>query len=204
LSLQEGIATQINPDDATRDTAAVKACLSFVAAKDEAANSAETEDNGISDNASHEAAKPADDQESEAYLKGKVKSKARLDARDCIGVVADRCLALDENQTSDGMMRCFSRESEVWDKLLNEAYKESITPGVGDVDSAQFKIESDHIRKVQRAWITWRDATCETLYQNGIPMYGSESKVNGVYCEMLLTARQALWLDGTEPIDFDQ
>lgn len=205
FSAQAVTATQHSSDDTTReDTAAVEACLDYVAAQEDAASAADIEANDSAEKASTSVTEPADEREPKTYLQGKAKSKARLYSHDCIGVVADACLETDESQSTDGMMWCFSREAEVWDQLLNRAYKKSLTPGSYDTDADRFKLESDQVRKVQRAWIVWRDATCETLYQNGIPIYGSEDKVNSVYCEMLLTARQALWLDGTEPIKFDQ
>jgi uncharacterized protein YecT (DUF1311 family) len=205
LGTQEGLAAQGNSDDTgKKDTAAVEACLAYVATRDQAASAGEPEASKDSGNVAAQAAKPSDDPGIEAYLQGKARSNARFYAHDCIGIVADACLALDENQSTDGMMWCFSREADVWDRLLNKTYKESLKPKAEDTDAARFKLVSDHVRKVQRAWIAWRDATCETLYQDGVPIYGSEDKVNSAYCEMLLTARQALSLDGTEPINFDQ
>jgi len=198
-------AMQLNPDETTReDTATVEACLDYVAAQEDAAIAADDKTNDSADNATTPVTESADERESTAYLQDKTRSKARLYAHDCIGVVADTCLATVESQSTDGMMGCFSREAEVWDELLNRAYKKSLTPDSYDTDADRFKLESDQVRKVQTAWIVWRDATCETLYQDAVPIYGSENKVNSVYCKMLFTARQALWLDGTEPINFDQ
>jgi uncharacterized protein YecT (DUF1311 family) len=56
---------------------------------------------------------------------------------------------------------------------------------------------------VQTAWIPWRDATCEVLYSNGIPLYGEDAKVESVYCNMVLTARQALSVEGKMIMSFD-
>jgi uncharacterized protein YecT (DUF1311 family) len=58
------------------------------------------------------------------------------------------------------------------------------------------EMEARQLRKIQAAWIPWRDATCEVLYSEGIPIYGSLGKVDGVHCIMVLTARQALWMEG--------
>jgi hypothetical protein len=56
---------------------------------------------------------------------------------------------------------------------------------------------------VQTTWIAWRDATCEVLCSNGIPLYGSDAKIDSVYCDMVLTARQALWMEGKMVMAFD-
>ena len=59
------------------------------------------------------------------------------------------------------------------------------------------------MRKIQAAWIPWRDATCEELYAEGIPIHGSLAKVDAVYCTMVLTARQALWMEGLLTLGFE-
>ncbi len=35
------------------------------------------------------------------------------------------------------------------------------------------EMEAKQLRKIQAAWIPFRDATCEVLYSDGIPIYGS-------------------------------
>ena len=47
------------------------------------------------------------------------------------------------------------------------------------------------------------DATCEVLYADGIPIYGSLANVDAVHCIMVLTARQALWMEGLSTLGFE-
>jgi uncharacterized protein YecT (DUF1311 family) len=64
-------------------------------------------------------------------------------------------------------------------------------------------MEAKQLRKIQAAWTLWRDATCEVLYSEGIPIDGSSAKVDAVYCDMALTARQALWMEGSLSLGFE-
>jgi uncharacterized protein YecT (DUF1311 family) len=101
-------------------------------------------------------------------------------------------------------MNCYERELEVWDARLNASYRERMAPQTGPAtNAATDEIEAKQLRKIQAAWIPWRDATCEVLHSDGIPIYGSLSKVGGVYCHMVLTARQALWMEGLLKLSFE-
>lgn len=104
------------------------------------------------------------------------------------------------------MMVCYGRESEVWDARLNASYREKTAASskkVDDLTKARDEAETKHLREVQTAWIPWRGATCEVVYANGAPLYGEDAKVEGVYCNMVLTARQALSLEGKMIMSFD-
>jgi len=152
FGVRAATAMQGDGDDPAReDAAAVKACLDYVAAQDEAADAAATEAGDAADTASAGVTQATEDRGPEAYLRGKARSKARPYAHDCIGVVADACLALEENQSTEGMMGCFGREADVWDQMLNRAYKKSLTPQSYDNEPVRFKIESDQIRNKNRA-----------------------------------------------------
>jgi uncharacterized protein YecT (DUF1311 family) len=110
----------------------------------------------------------------------------------------------EEGASTYGMMDCYGRESEVWDARLNASYRERMAPQIGPgSNAANDKIEAKQLRKIQAAWIPWRDATCEVLYSEGIPLHGSLGKVDGVYCNMVLTARQALWMEGLLTLGFE-
>ena len=203
MAPKEGVAAEQAVEDyATKDAAAVKACLDFVDAKSEEQNAVqqkEAEDE-VPGTPAPDAAKEGPKLDPEAYLESVAKSKPKFAAENCIGIVADACLATDDGGGTLGMMECYGRESEVWDARLNASYrKQTATSSKKQEDEVVVK----HLRKVQTAWIPWRDATCEVLYANGIPLYGSDSKIESIYCDMVLTARQALSVEGKMIMSFD-
>ena len=67
--------------------------------------------------------------------------------------VADPCMKK-EGYSNLGMADCFRIEHEIWDRLLNEAYKE-LRQSLDDGE------QEKKLREMQRAWIAHRDATCE-------------------------------------------
>ena len=86
----------------------------------------------------------------------------------------------EEAASTYGMMDCYGRESEVWDARLNASYREHMAPETGPgTNAVTDEMEARQLRKVQTAWIPWRDATCEVLHSDGIPIYGSLAKVDG-------------------------
>lgn len=185
-------ATLSDAETASKDAATVKACLDFVDAKH---NNADVAGNGSPD-----VAKGAQKTGPEAYLEAAAKSKPIFDYENCIGIVADACLETDDGQGTLGMMVCYGREYEVWDARLNASYREQTT---ASSKKAVGETEAKHLQKVQKAWIAWRNATCEVLYADGIPLYGSDAKIESVYCDMVLTARQALSIEGKTVISFE-
>jgi uncharacterized protein YecT (DUF1311 family) len=130
---------------------------------------------------------------------------ARSAAESCIGIVADPCMQTDEGSSTYGMQGCIERELEVWDARLNAAYKDAISSSSDNgLDAKANEVVIQNYRAVQRAWIPWRDATCDVLHSDGIPIYGSQSKVDGAYCSMRLTAQQALRLEGALRLGLEQ
>jgi uncharacterized protein YecT (DUF1311 family) len=133
---------------------------------------------------------------SEAHL-DEAATQARFARESCIGIVANPCMQTEEGSSTYGMMACIGREIDVWDARLNGTYKDRLAPSEDSgLDAKAEEISREQYRKMQRAWIPWRDATCEVLYSDGIPIYGSQSRVDGAYCLMQLTAEQALRLEG--------
>ncbi len=104
----------------------------------------------------------------------------------CVGIVAQPCLDKPQNQTTHGMAGCVRREDLIWDSLLNDWY--------GMAGKALPKALRNELRKVQRAWIKWRDIKCgfeRAKFEGGtmgIPISAS--------CVMETTARRALELRG--------
>jgi uncharacterized protein YecT (DUF1311 family) len=206
---EDVVATPTDEEIATQDAATVKACLDFVDAKREqewknVLRQKEAE-KAAPGNVAPDVAKGEQKTGPEAYLEAVALDKPKFAAENCIGIVADACLETDTGGTI-GMMVCYSRESEVWDARLNASYREKTAASskkVDDLTKAPDEAEAKHLRGVQTAWIPWRDATCEVLYANGAPLYGEDAKIEGVYCDMVLTARQALSLEGKMIMSFD-
>lgn len=104
----------------------------------------------------------------------------------CVGIVSQPCLDKPENQSTHGMAGCVRREERIWDSLLNDWYTMA--------REALSKPVRGELRKVQRAWITWRDAKCgfeRDRFEGGtmgIPIAAN--------CMMETTARRALELRG--------
>jgi uncharacterized protein YecT (DUF1311 family) len=172
------------------DAAVVKACLDVAQARREAASTASSDD----------APKKTGP---EAHLDAAAREAAYA-PESCIGIIAGPCMETPEGSSTSGMMACAGRELAVWDDRLNASYRKRLAPSADPAgNAASAAIEAKQLRKIQKAWIPWRDATCEVLYSDGIPIHGSSAQVNGVYCDMLLTARQALWMEGSSTIDFE-
>ncbi len=180
-----------------RDAAVVQACLDVAEARRVAADAAET---------ANAASPGAPEKDKKAGPEGHLDAAARMAgyaAESCIGVLSDPCMETAEAASTNGMMDCYVRESEVWDARLNASYREQMAPQTGPTNPVTDAMEAKQLRKIQAAWIPWRDATCEVLHSDGIPIYGSLAKVDGAYCVMVLTARQALWMEGLLALGFE-
>ncbi|MFN3953023.1 MAG: lysozyme inhibitor LprI family protein [Pararhodobacter sp.] len=119
--------------------------------------------------------------------------------RDCIGQAAGQCMqATPGGESTAGMVGCLDAEWQWWDGELNSRYRELLARA-RQID-AEPPIEgmlprpSDEaaLRAMQRAWISWRDATCdyEALQWWG----GSGASPARIGCLLGLTGEQALRL----------
>lgn len=192
-------AAEESPEDLlARDAAVVQACLDVAEARRAVAEAPED---------SNAAAPGEAETEKKAGPEGHLEAAALMAgyaAESCIGVVSSPCMESEEASSTNGMMDCYGRESEVWDARLNASYREQMAPQTGPATNAVTDaMEAKQLRKIQTAWIPWRDATCEVLYSDGIPIYGSLGRVDGVHCIMVLTARQALWMEGLLKLGFE-
>ena len=153
------------------DIAAVQACTDLVAK-----------------NAKERPLHGADELEEKPGPQGRLAAAARA-ARyslpSCIGALAAACIQQHGEMASDNVFsECRSRETQVWDKRLNLAYR-----------AASKKMEkpaADNLLKTQRAWIAWRDASCQ---QPWITFQGSMAGPLQAWCTLRLTAEQALWME---------
>lgn len=120
------------------------------------------------------------------------------DAESCIGVAAEQCMEGEGGYSTSGMFRCLQQESDWWDARLNDAYSALMTSAKrmdreaaeGDSPAGE---QAPLLKDMQRRWIEFRDAACAYEYSRwGM---GSGRIPAGENCHMILTARQALWLE---------
>jgi uncharacterized protein YecT (DUF1311 family) len=85
------------------------------------------------------------------------------------------------------MLDCLTREQRVWDERLNAAYKAMLHSCQGKDD----KFCATR-RKLERAWVAYRDALCDLPYEEH---GGSAASLDFADCMLSETARQAIWLE---------
>ena len=118
---------------------------------------------------------------------------------DCAGLAAQACMTTPGGDTTIGMIDCLQAELTYWDKRLNAAYATRLAAAKQE-DAEMAKIRSapstleDSLRKMQRAWISFRDAAC--LHEQAQWQGGTGAGPATVACHMQETARQALKLEG--------
>ncbi len=114
---------------------------------------------------------------------------------DCIGTAASQCMSdTPGGDTTVGMAGCLEAELNWWDAALNAAYGDVIAAAQAlDAEAvADAPSQEDAAREMQRAWIAFRDATCnyEVLDWFG----GTGASVAWTACLMRMTGEQALYL----------
>jgi uncharacterized protein YecT (DUF1311 family) len=114
---------------------------------------------------------------------------------DCIGTAANQCMADTEGgESTIGMAGCLEAELNWWDAALNGAYGDVIAAAQALDAEAQDGAPSQEeaAREMQRAWIAFRDATCnyEVLDWFG----GTGANAAWTACLMRMTGEQALYL----------
>jgi uncharacterized protein YecT (DUF1311 family) len=98
-------------------------------------------------------------------------------------LVATPCLGPPGSAADAAMADCYGIEGAIWDGLLNENYKTLL----GTLDAGQ----TTAARAMQRAWVTYRDSTCQ-FYDAKIR--GSMSVMMDAACVTRETARRAMLL----------
>ena len=197
MAVSAAVAEESTEELLAKDSAVVQACLDVAEARRVVAEAPE-DSNAVSPGETEKEKKAGPERHLEA-----ASLMAGYAAESCIGVVSDPCMETEEASSTNGMMDCYGRESDVWDARLNASYRERMAPQTGPTNAVTDAMEARQLRKIQAAWIPFRDATCEVLYSDGIPIYGSLGRVDGVYCTMVLTARQALWMEGLLKLGFE-
>ena len=111
----------------------------------------------------------------------------------CIGASANVCMDSSIGSTTVGMSGCINHELKFWDGLLNEHYR--------DLRSREIERGQDWgepvnravaLRDMQRAWIPFRDMTCnyERVQWGG----GTGGGPAMLGCMMRMTGLQAIYL----------
>ncbi|NDW52591.1 lysozyme inhibitor LprI family protein [Aliiroseovarius sp. PrR006] len=121
------------------------------------------------------------------------------EAHQCFGAAAEACMeANDAGYSTMGMVSCMDQEARDWDRRLNKvygllraAYKASDTE-MAEI-GATVPSRADALRNMQRAWITFRDASC--AYDRSHWGNGTGAGPAGVSCFLNMTARQAWSLE---------
>ncbi|QIE57350.1 DUF1311 domain-containing protein [Pikeienuella piscinae] len=103
----------------------------------------------------------------------------------CLGLHAQPCMDTPDGQTTAGMVQCIAGEAEAWDTILNREYQR-LLPRLDAEQAAA-------MRKVQRAWIAFRDADCAFPH---ILIRGTLAHPWGADCIMQHTARRAMEIRG--------
>ncbi len=98
-------------------------------------------------------------------------------------LVADPCIGVPGSLAEAATAACYDVEGAIWDQLLNDNYATLL----GELDEKQTR----QARAMQRAWIAYRDATCQ-FYDDKIR--GSMSIMMHAACVTRQTARQAMLL----------
>jgi uncharacterized protein YecT (DUF1311 family) len=125
---------------------------------------------------------------------------APADLASCIGHAADACMVENpQGETTMGMGFCLSREWEWWDARLNAAYaalREIHVAGDAQVKAEGLEVASvaEALRDMQRAWISWRDASCD--YERAQWAGGTGGGPATAACLMQHTGVRALELEG--------
>ncbi|MCV2880674.1 lysozyme inhibitor LprI family protein [Actibacterium sp. XHP0104] len=117
----------------------------------------------------------------------------------CIGVSANACIeATPDGYTTVGMGICHGQELGYWDTRLNAAYgqlrdrHQAADAELDQLGSAAPR-RAPALQEMQRAWIAYRDATCD--YERSYWGGGTGGGPATVACHMRLTAGQALYLE---------
>ena len=97
-------------------------------------------------------------------------------------LVAEPCIEKDGSNL--GTADCYRIERAIWDEILNENYKDLMA-------SIDDKKVQDKLKAMQRAWIAYRDTTCNFYWDK---INGSMAVPMTAACQLRETVRRALLL----------
>ncbi|NDR56415.1 lysozyme inhibitor LprI family protein [Aliiruegeria sabulilitoris] len=117
----------------------------------------------------------------------------------CVGTAATACMESHEfGYTTVGMGYCLDQELAFWDARLNAVYRQvmvrdkAVDAEMAEIGSSAPSL-SEALREMQRAWIPFRDASCD--YDRAQWGGGTGGGPATLSCLMYATARQALILE---------
>jgi uncharacterized protein YecT (DUF1311 family) len=114
----------------------------------------------------------------------KYKDDVQEGERRCLfNLVATPCTHTPAGSANLGAAECYRVERTIWDDLLNDNFKE-LRDSLDDGQATK-------LRDMQRAWIAYRDTTCNFYYAK---IQGSMAVPMGDACAARETARRALLL----------
>ncbi len=115
----------------------------------------------------------------------------------CIGEAANRCMeATPGGYSTVGMSGCIDAELQYWDARLNASYQELMAQERADdaeLAGTSAPAKAPRLRDTQRAWIPFRDATCD--YERSQWGGGTGGGPATVGCLLRMTAEQTLYLE---------
>jgi len=117
-------------------------------------------------------------------------------AETCIGMAAEACMENTPGGYSTvAMGGCLSYEHRFWDDRLNAVYQRALPRArAADADNGGFGAsQAETLRDMQRAWIPFRDATCDFEYSQWGGGTGGGPAMSE--CLMRETAKQTLYLE---------
>lgn len=116
----------------------------------------------------------------------------------CVGLSSEACYTVPGVYSNVAMGFCYGKEAEYWDGRLNRAYVALFAHERGLMEEmreigATVPDAAAALRDMQRAWIGYRDASCDYEYTT----WGGGSGAGPAHsaCIMTLTAAQALRLE---------
>ncbi|EBA08706.1 lysozyme inhibitor LprI family protein [Sagittula stellata] len=112
----------------------------------------------------------------------------------CIGAAAETCMERNGSATVV-MSACYDKEAQWWDSRLNAIYSD-VMAQARDMDTENGEhapSQADALRRMQRAWIDYRDETCSYEASQWGGGTGAGPAFNA--CLMRMTAEQSHYLE---------
>ncbi len=107
----------------------------------------------------------------------------QVERRCLFALASDPCVKRREMRGDASRAECFRAEQAIWDELLNENFRK-LRDGLDDE-------QKEKLREMQRAWIAYRDTTCQFYYDK---IQGTMANTMIAACLARETARRAVLL----------